>query len=191
MAINHRRNFIIDPKFQFKFSFIMCSLVFLGSLIYPFTIYDLFEYMISIDPAAAAQFAEERSDLLVYLGVTQFSFTGLVFIFCIFVSHKIAGPMYKLKMVMRMIRETGEVHILKFRKLDYFQDITDELNQTIDFLANKSEEEYKYLADISTGLDELAQSIPEDKKQVLSEIQTKIKAMQQYHQEDQIPQEEK
>ena len=39
MARQQRKIFLINPKFQIRFSVIMCSIVFLTSLFYPITIF--------------------------------------------------------------------------------------------------------------------------------------------------------
>ncbi len=161
----------------------MSSFVLIGSLIYPFVIYDLFDYITKLQPSSATQFNEYRSELFTYMTITELGFVGLVFIIAIFLSHKVAGPMYKLKLFMRNIRETGEIKTLAFRKHDYFKEVADEFNQTIDFLVNKTEEEHKYLTEIADYIENIALVVPEDKKPVLEEMRSKIQAMQNYHQE--------
>lgn len=172
---NQRKTYIINPKFQYKFSFIICSLIFIGSLIYPITIYDLFEYIIGLKPSAAMEHETQRNNLIYYLILMQLAFIGLVFIFCLFISHRIAGPIYKLTLYLRDVRESGELLYLKFRDGDNFPELADEINLTMTYLANKTDEEAKTLTDLSHYLENLALVIPEDKKSVLDEAQTKIK----------------
>lgn len=172
---NQRKTYIINPKFQYKFSFTICSLIFIGSLIYPITIYDLFEYIISLNPGTATKHAAHRNNLIQYLVIMQMAFIGLVFIFCLFISHKIAGPLYKLTQYLRTVRESGELIHLKFRDGDNFPEVADEVNLTMTYLANKTEEETKTLTELSSYLENLSLVIPEDKKPVLEEAQEKIK----------------
>ena len=172
---NLRRSYIINPKFQYKFSFIICSLIFIGSLIYPITIYDLFNYIIELNPGVADQTEAHRNNLIQFLVLMQISFMGVVFIFCIFISHKVAGPIYKLSTYLQNLRSTGEVTSLTFRDGDNFPELADEINKTVDFLVSKSEEEIQELKDLSAYLENLSLVIPEDKKPVLLAAQTKIK----------------
>jgi methyl-accepting chemotaxis protein len=137
-------------------------------------IYDLFDYIIKLNPQAAKSFDEQRTSLLVYLTLTQVGFTGLVFIFSIFVSHKIAGPMFKLTNYLQGIRNGEEIGALAFRDGDQFTEIADEINQTIQYLTNKSESESEYLQEISAYIENIALVVPEDKKPVLDEIQRKL-----------------
>lgn len=172
---NQRKTYIINPKFQYKFSFIICSLIFIGSLIYPITIYDIFEYIIQRFPTDSAEHNANRDSILLYLAIMQLAFTGFVFIFCIFISHKIVGPIYKLKLFLQNIRSTGELEHLKFRDGDHFQDLADEVNATLDYFASKTEEETQTLSELSLYLNNLTLVIPEDKRAVLEEAQKKIK----------------
>jgi sensor histidine kinase YesM len=134
-----------------------------------------------MNPGTASRFEEQRSSLLLYLTLTQVGFVGLVFVLCIFVSHKIVGPLYKLSMYLKGIREGNPVTGLNFREGDQFPEIADEINETIEYFTNKTEEELDYLEEISTYIENIALVVPEDKKPVLEEIQKKIKEFQGVH----------
>ena len=172
---NKRKIYVINPKFQYKFCFIISSLVFITSLIYPITINDLFNHFIALNPGEAKQHGELKEQLIFYLALYQGLFIAFVFIFSIFISHKIAGPLYKLTQHLRNIRDTGEISKLTFRDGDNFPEIAEEINKTINFLADKSDEEIQTLTELSQYLDNLALVIPEDKKPVLEAAQHKIK----------------
>jgi len=183
---SNRKTFIINPKFQFKFSFIICSLVFLGSLIYPITIYELFDYIVvlngkikALDPNAQGlgeDYKQYTAELLQYLMIIQGCFIGLIFIICLFVSHKIAGPMYKLTQYLQNFRDNnGQSGELTFRDADEFKEVAEEVNQTISFLSTKSEDEIDYLKEISVYIENITLVVPEDKKPVLDEIRKKLK----------------
>lgn len=179
-----RRIFVINPKFQYKFCFIICSLVFLGSLVYPLTIYELFEYIFDlagklqssgvVSDGSIDQYRAQRASLTMYLILTQLGFIGLVFIFCIFISHKIAGPMYKLTMFLQNIRNGGEINELFFRETDQFSEIADEINLTLTYLTEKSEDERETIEEIKAYIENISLVVPEDKKPVLEEIQRKL-----------------
>ena len=155
----------------------ICLLVLLGSAIYPKTIYDLFEKIIALQPESAARFSDSRENLLNTLFLIEFAFIGIVFVSCIFMSHKIAGPIYKLKKYLSEVREGGANYPLRFRKGDNFTDLAEEVNQTIQYLKEKRKEELEYLDEIIIYLDNIALAVPQDKKPVLDEITRKLKSM--------------
>ncbi len=152
------------------------------------TIYELFDYIISLanelkllngeNSNLALEYQNQRSSLLTYLILTQLGFIGLVFVFCVFISHKIAGPMYKLINHLRQIRESDQVEDIHFREGDQFPEVAHEINLTINYLKQKSEEEVEYLSEVLDYIENIALVVPEDKKPVLDEIQRKIKEIQ-------------
>ena len=168
---------IINPKFQLKFSFIICSLVFLGSIIYPLTIYDLIETLINNSPANSEVYENQRFSLLMTLFIIQTGFLGFIFIVCLRVSHKIVGPIYKAKLFLAGLREGEEYYPLKFRTGDQFLELADEINSTIEYLKHRSEEEEQYLSETIAYLENLSLIVPDDKKPVLDEIQNNLKKM--------------
>ena len=184
MAIYKRSIFIINPTFQYKFAFVICSLVLLVSIIYPITIYDLYEKVILLQPASESKLEESRTNLLYLLFILEFAFIGIVFVVSIFMSHKIAGPLYKLQNYLRDIREGGDVKTLFFRDGDNFHEIADEVTQTMEFFSNQRENDFAYLDEVSSYIANLALVVPEDKKPVLNEIQSKLSEIQTRFQND-------
>ncbi len=176
-----RSIFVINPAYQYKFSLFICIIVFIGSLIYPITIYELYGKIISLQPGKAAQFSSSREDLLLLLSVIQFAFLGIIFVVSIFMSHKTAGPMYKLQNYLRDIHQGGEIKGLYFRGGDNFSEIADEVNQTMDYLTEQRENDFEYLGEVSSYIANLALVVPEDKKPVLNEILSNLAKIQSEH----------
>ena len=177
--MKHARNiFIINPKYQYKTSLIICSFVLLGSLIFPLTIFDIFEKFIALNPDAAEQYSQGRNNLLILLGVTEIAFLGIVFVISIFLSHKVAGPMYKLTSHLRGIRETGIISDVYFRDGDNFTEVADELNETLQFIKDQQEEDREYLREVSTFIQNISLGLPDDKKPIVNEIQANLSRIQ-------------
>lgn len=177
-----RNTYLINPRFQVKFSLYVCGLVFISSLIYPLTIYDLFtSFILSVAdkaPAAAEKLSQKRSDLILVLVLWQVGFSALVFIGCIFFSHKIAGPMFKLQKFLREKIDGAEHGKLFFRKGDYFHEVADDFNEAFDAIEGEHKEDLVYLSEVRSYINNLAMVVPEDKKAVLNEISTKLTKIQ-------------
>ncbi|MEQ8208896.1 MAG: hypothetical protein RH917_03620 [Lacipirellulaceae bacterium] len=45
------------------------------------------------------------------------------------ISHRFAGPIYRLRQTIKEIAETGEVKVLKFRDFDFWQGLADDFNK--------------------------------------------------------------
>ncbi|MCT4642397.1 MAG: hypothetical protein N4A33_08880 [Bacteriovoracaceae bacterium] len=174
MAKYKRRIFIINPKFQLKVSFFICFIVLLATSFYPVTIFDLFEGVSKLVPDKADTLLKSRNDLMIVLILLQTGVLGVVFVTSIFVSHKIAGPMYKLIKSFRQMKDDGELNEVYFRKGDYFQEVVVELNQLIGTIKEQREDDFRYLSEVQTFINNLTFVIPDDKKPVLEEIQAKL-----------------
>ncbi|MAF78134.1 MAG: hypothetical protein CME60_08220 [Halobacteriovoraceae bacterium] len=183
MADYKRSTYLINPKFQIRFSLFFCGLIFLSSLIYPLTIYDLLtsyiEYTSKSSQIVAAQLENKRSGLLVILGLWQLGFLLIVFIISIFFSHKIAGPMYKLQKFLREKKNNTTRDKLYFRKGDYFQEVASDINEVFDQMDKDHFDDLVYLDEVKSYLGNLSMVIPEDKQAVLQEITSRIELIQE------------
>tara|TARA_R110002072_G_scaffold288917_1_gene455393 strand:+ start:61855 stop:62313 length:459 start_codon:yes stop_codon:yes gene_type:complete len=131
------------------------------------------------NPQMSSQLAESRKSLLIMLTVWQLGFTLLVFIICILMSHKIAGPMYKLQKFLHGVQDNGFNDRLFFRKGDYFHEVADDVNETLEDLEEKYQSDIVYLAEVSSYLNNLSMVVPDDKKVVLNEITQRLGEIQE------------
>ena len=134
MAAYKRTIYLINPKFQIKFSLFVSSLIGLCSLIYPLVIYEIYNNLVNqiTDPQITEKLLSLRVDIIKGLVLFQIVFMILVFVISIFQSHKIAGPLHRLKDHFNRIKENQLTNQLSFRKGDHFQDIAEHYNAAID-----------------------------------------------------------
>ena len=179
----HKRTvFLVNPKFQIKFSLYICVILFLSSLIYPITIYELIDkfiiYLQANNSENVQAILDKRQSLIAILALWQLGFIGLVFITSIFMTHKIAGPIYKAKKFFKLVREKKTNGELYFRKGDYFHELADEVNKTFRSIDHSRSEEMVYISEVQTYLNNLKINLPEDKVLVVNEISSKLEGMQ-------------
>lgn len=77
-------------------------------------------------------------------------------------------------MFLQNIRNGGEINELFFRETDQFSEIADEINLTLTYLTEKSEDERETIEEIKAYIENISLVVPEDKKPVLEEIQRKL-----------------
>lgn len=176
-----RTVYLVNPKFQLKFSLFVCSLVFISSLIYPLTIYELFEKILREANITApnSEIADFRSGLISTLVIYQLAFTAMVFIVCIFQSHKIAGPITKTVNYLKEIARGKIPTKISFRLGDNFQELSTELNNAFNKIHEEQDKDYAYISEINSYLNNLALVVPEDKKSVLNEIIGRLSEIQE------------
>ena len=138
-----RSIFLINRPFQLRFSFYVCSWLFALSLIYPWFIQSLFGAFVryvTLDPMGPelAKLQTVRSQMTSILIGLQASFLAVTFLVSIFVSHKIAGPLYKLRRAFEDARGGNTSTKLRFRKGDHFQELADGYNEMMERFAGAS-----------------------------------------------------
>jgi hypothetical protein len=174
---NRRSNYLINPKFQLKFTFYVCLLVFISSLVYPMTIYDLLERVIhhlgQVSPKLIDEFKNKQMAIVTVLFLWQLGFTMLVFVISIFFTHKVAGPIYKAMLFLKGVRK-GEHWRLKFRDGDHFMELADEINTTIDHLNQEHTESFTHLAEIRDDIKAMPGKLTKEQKTVLDGIEEKL-----------------
>lgn len=136
-----RARFIINKKFQFKFAFFVCSWIFALSMIYPIIIYNVFEYFLRLFETGqnlsltAEKVKVIENQVLVVLGVLQLLFLITTFMLSIFLSHRIAGPLYKLRRAMEDLGHGNFDQHITFRKNDHFMELQDSFNDMVQHLS--------------------------------------------------------
>jgi methyl-accepting chemotaxis protein len=136
-----RARILINRKFQLKFAFFVCSWIFALSMVYPIIIYNIFEYFLRIfSTGQHLTLTVDRvkiieNQILMVLGVVQLLFLGVTFILTIFLSHRIAGPVYKLRRALDEVSGGNFDQRLTFRKNDHFLELQDTFNDMIQRLS--------------------------------------------------------
>lgn len=128
-----RRTFLINKRFQFRLAFYVCSLLILTGFLYPLIVKNLFEFFIryaASDPngPAVTTILKTRDDMLSTLFATQVVFLVLTFLASIFLGHRIAGPLHKLRLFFAKVKEGDLTQTIAFRKHDHFQELATDYN---------------------------------------------------------------
>ena len=129
-----RSLFLLDRNFQIKFSTFVVLMFLLPSLIYPIFIFLLYHFLIqkieSVEIVAAL--ADKEWTLILILFAMHVFLCGIVFIVCIFQTHKIAGPIFKVKKWLGHIARDEEIQGIYLRKGDYFPELLDYIKKIAD-----------------------------------------------------------
>lgn len=184
MAFYKRSVFLINPRFQLRFSLIFAGIVFISSLVYPLIFMDFLSELSRQSPEIQSVANNSKEELLLLLVPIQILFAILVFIVSIFMTHKIAGPMYKLKNHLADIRLGDGIAPLTFRRGDHFHDVADEVSLFLEAVSTNQESDFEYLDEVSTYVANLTNNIPEDKRPVLNEISRRLKEVSNRYKKD-------
>jgi len=179
--LSKRRIYLINPKFQLKFSFYAVCIFAICSLPYPLVLNDLFSkfnhYLAEQYPQVKVDFIKQSSDLLLSLAIAQLALMGIILVCYIFFTHRIAGPLYKLQKTFQKVTDGLPLETIQFRKGDYFQELASQYNELVSTLQLQSKKDYDQINDLILLLKNLENNIPDDKKNVLSHAITQLEKM--------------
>lgn len=138
----HRKSLLINSRFQLRFAFYVCSWLVTLSLAYPLVISSLFDYLfryLALDPLGPtlASLEKTREELLWLLIFMQGILLIIAFLISIFMSHKIAGPLLKLRQYFKAAKGGNIEQPLSFRKKDYFQELVSDYNDMMKAISKR------------------------------------------------------
>jgi len=137
-----RRNYYIDKDFQTKFILKFCSLVAAGSVLTVAVIYWLAQQSttvgISDGRVAVHTTAEYLLPLLMQTVFVELLVVSMAAIaLTLFVSHKIAGPLHRLKLMLGKLGEGDFSGSMKLREGDQLQPVAVAFNEAVEKVNGK------------------------------------------------------
>lgn len=140
-----RRIILINRNFQLRFSIYVCSFIFALSIMYPWIIYNLFDFIVrylAVDPngPVLGYLHAKREEIIWLLIVMQLLFTLVTFSISIFMSHRIAGPVVKFQQFLQKFKRGDFSQKFTLRRYDYFQELADDYNELAASLKSRSDQ---------------------------------------------------
>ena len=117
-----------------------------------------------------------RSDVLKTVIGIEAVFLGLTFLMSLLVSHRVAGPLYKLKSHFDKIRGGKFEPDLRFRKHDHFKDLADAYNDSMKSLKDIME---KRTQTLGSSISKLEQAAGQADSKVKREIEDALKGLKE------------
>lgn len=190
-SVKQRRlNYLINKDFQLRYVAKVLFGIIIMALIVSLTIYyttwsrimDAFYYL----PAIASQFASLFSSVNQALFTLLLIFIGLATIISVFISHRIAGPMFRFEKSLGSIGE-GDLSIrVSLRKNDEFHYLAEDFNCMLDQLNQRIKAERQAVEKIDQLLrdqqsQEKKQGLDKDGLEMLISLFDEFKTMQAGH----------
>ncbi len=144
-----RRKVLIYPKFQLSLVavniFTMIAVIAAIQLQIIFSIGDM--QVITEGTALSPKqlynrFIEYQMSIL-YSGLAFYLILAFIFScgFTLFISHRLAGPLVRMKKYFKEIEDSGKIeHPLKFRKNDFLQELPEAINKGLKSVQEKNEQ---------------------------------------------------
>lgn len=174
--VYRRRNYFIEKKFQTAFILKFCALVALGGALMMTLLYFFAMKSNTVAFVNSRVVVRTTADfllpVLIQTVLIMMVFVGIATIFLtLFVSHKIAGPLFRFKRAIGMLEKGDFSESFRIRKSDQLQDLAG----TFDRMIAKLRGDFKELSGKSHLLQEKLSDmpeweIPEDKRAHLKEL---------------------
>ncbi len=143
MASNNRqvKQILINKEFQMKFITINGILISVMSLIYAISIEFFFSKFLTLGEKAGLPtdhvffdfILKQRLEIFIFFLITYIIVLAIFLYAALKMSHKVAGPMYRMNLHLNEIaNEGGKLKPIKFRENDYFIEIQDSFNNVVD-----------------------------------------------------------
>ena len=172
-----RSSYFIKKEFQFKFILRFCLLVLIGAVISTGLVF-LFSQGTLTSSFQHSRLIIKNTGVailpsVVYTNlITLALITLATIIVTLFVSHKVAGPMFRFEKELKAIGEGNLTNKIMLRKKDQIKDMADCLNNMVASLREK-------ILDIQTEVEHIRnsasrQSAPEDLVEELQQLHHKI-----------------
>ncbi len=135
-----RRRYLIAREFQLKFAGMILVFMFCIALFTAFTIYYnvwmlLGEKLANVYPQGRLAAILKSANISLFY--RMFFLSPFVFILAIVLSHRIAGPIYRMKRDLDEIVAGNYSKRLRLRKTDELKDVAESINKLVDILEEK------------------------------------------------------
>lgn len=140
--------YIIKFKFQFKFGLFNLGIIGISCFLLWAEAHFAIERLLAAGVVANEDAVAQMRLISAILGKTGLLLSAFVFGLSLFLSHFIAGPVFRFEKIFQEIREGRLGILIRLREKDEFQDTANALNQALAGLRNKIQKERDATIDI-------------------------------------------
>ena len=130
MDFKKRKNYFIEKRFQIKYMLLTMLLLLVYSFIFVVIIFAPYMLTLYFNYPLVEKTEAARAILLLHAKVWP-GIGAVILLFgavSIFITHKIAGPLYRLKKSLSQVTEVNLNVVVKLRKWDDLQDLAEHVN---------------------------------------------------------------
>jgi len=131
---NRRKTYLVDKEFQIKFILRFCLVVLIVSLVVEILLFFFSQKSATVAIENTQVIVKKTSDFLLPLLIQTLVIVSIfcgsaVFVLALLFSHKISGPLYRLKKEINKLKEADFRRNFSIRKSDELKDLAESLNQ--------------------------------------------------------------
>lgn len=154
-----RRTFLVDRSFQLKYTMIIVLVGVIVSALLGFFIHKLTvenRELLGIDAAMLGEVAKADHTKMLYLIGFVLLMAIFLFVWGIFITHKVAGPIFIISRYLRELRDGKAPHTRPLRRGDELRDFFDAFSSAVSALRQRNLDEAASLEQIAGNLEKNA-----------------------------------
>ncbi|MBF0493657.1 MAG: methyl-accepting chemotaxis protein [Candidatus Omnitrophica bacterium] len=173
-AVKYRRkNYLILLKFQAKYIFYILFFLYIGAAVAGYTVYwttwvTLGEKLANVYPRGRLIYIFHAANMTLLLRIALL--TPVFIIIGILLSHRIAGPIYRLGLYVEALKKNDFSRPLTLRKNDELQGLAKKMTELCDCMREKKEARDKIIQEIKSSVDKSGAS-PEHVKDISEKLE--------------------
>lgn len=167
-----RRTVLVKKSLQIKvLALVFLSVLFAFLLIGGELYYTLARTVLLDNPALQETFSKIHQVLLVKVLL----YLGIIFLISLFISHRMAGPIYRFEQSARALSEGDLTHRVVLRTGDELLELQEEFNHMAQSLQDRLRQERQELERLAEEMEKARAASPAEVSSSLAKIQTDIK----------------
>lgn len=196
MNFTKRKNYFVEKKFQAKY--ILLTVLMLLTYTFLFVVIIFAPYMLTLYFDYPIAEKADAARVILLLHGTIWPWLGAIILFfgviSIFISHKVAGPLFRIKKALSQVTKGDLSVVIKLRKWDDLKDLADHVNGLIEELrtfVNTLKNDYDLLSDYIQDLEQKIEKkalTEESGREIISKVQASRKNIEEALKKFNIPQ---
>ncbi len=179
-SASQRRNYYIDREFQTNFILKFCALVVAGAMLTILLLYFFAQYATTVAIVEARVTVASAADYILPLLVQTVIIATIVVSIAaaavtLFVSHKIAGPLYRFKQTLNELCAGNFTNQVRLRKGDQLHEFAGEFNEMITIVHDRVRTAESCISMIRRDIEAIGESgVEESKRRQFNELRQKV-----------------
>ena len=164
--VHARRRYLVNKQVQLSYSMYLILTATLMILIYGTSLWflnkvhlDLFHKIVGEDALPKSYIASIQNQFAIAVPLAIVAVSCLLLILGIYVSHRIAGPMYRITKNLNMIGVENQIDTIQIRKRDQLKEMADAFNHMVHTLKDRMYQDIRLIDHVRAKISQLHDSL--------------------------------
>lgn len=164
--VHGRKRYLVNHGLQLSYSWLLIFCVGMIILIFGLSLWyinkvhlDLFQRIVGEDALPRSYIKSIQNQFLINIPIAIVAVSGLLLLLGIYVSHRIAGPMYRMTKNLNLIGVDNQMDTIQIRKRDQLKEMADAFNHMVHALKDRMYQDMRLIDHVRTKISHLHESL--------------------------------